>query len=141
LWGVYTHWAGNHSEPCYDNKKQCPGHKRGLPLRWKGYVHVFNQVTRNEEFLEFTPTSAKQLLDQFGESNPLRGNRVQMVRGRGDKARLTLTALTAATVTNPGIILPEPKDPYETLCKLWGITDLVLNEQGRSVIPLNGTEG
>jgi hypothetical protein len=134
LWGCWTHWAGNRSEPCLGDKKTCPGHKRGLPARWKGYLHILDHNNREESFLELTPTAATQLFDQLGTESPLRGNRIQVERMAGDKARMRITVLTAHL---SDVQLPPAKDPYKTLCSLWGVSDVSLEKPGQPTLPLN----
>lgn len=116
LWGCYVHWAGDHSEPCLEDAKKCPGHARGLPVKWKGYLHVMNLHNRRAEFLEFTPFSANQIIDQVDTAQPLRGYRLQCERGKGDKARVKVVVLPCL---NMEVVLPDEIDPYKTLCKLW----------------------
>lgn len=116
LWGCWVHWAGDHSEPCLEDKKKCPGHARGLPVKWKGYLHVINLHNRREEFLEMTPYSANMMLDQVEADVPLRGYRLQCERGKGDKARVKVLVLPCLTEASG---LPQPVDPYKTLCNLW----------------------
>jgi hypothetical protein len=119
LWGVWTHWNGRASEPCYSEKKDCSGCKRGYPKRWKGYLHVWDCFARREAFLELTPQSADHVLCQAG-ADSLRGYRFQFQRGKGDKARLTVTLLPSVQLQN----MPEPKDPYKVLAYLWNIDEL-----------------
>lgn len=116
IWGTWVHWAGSHSEPCYSEKKQCPGCKRGLPKKWKGYLHAFEHEARRHIFFEITPYSANQILDQAGADNPLRGLRLVAVRGKGDKARVRCEVKAA---TQEPDALPAERDPLETLSKLW----------------------
>lgn len=138
LWGCYVHWNGSRSEPCYADKKQCPGHKRGLPLRWKGYLHVVDNHRQTECFLELTPLAADQLIAQVGTGEPLRGQRLSMRRMSGDKARLKVTLLAHHTAVSKAE-LPRAKDPYATLVKLWGIADIGGDYLGGSSIPMSPT--
>lgn len=134
LWGVWTHWAGSKSEPCFQDKKSCSGCKRGLPKRWKGYLHCWDYHDKREVFFELTPLAADAILEQCGEDAPLRGNRIQVVRGAGDKARLKVTVLSAVPRDQ---VLPEAKDPAKTLSKLWGMDDVVAYPQQPTAIPID----
>lgn len=136
LWGCYVHWAGNRSEPCYADKQKCPGHKKGLPIRWKGYIHVIDNHKQKECFLELTPLSADQLLGQIGSGEPLRGQRLSVRRMAGDKARLKVSLLAHHTAVSSAE-LPLAKDPYKTLAKLWGISDIGGDYLGGAAIPMN----
>lgn len=138
LWGCMTHWNGRSTEPCYESKKECPGHKRGLPTRWKGYLHVWDEGKAEECFLELTPVAADNLLAQVMQGEPLRGQRLKVERLKGNKARLRVTLLAHYTALRVGRDLPPPKDPHNTLCKLWGLSDVVVTPMAESVIPLEG---
>lgn len=140
LWGCYTHWNGRCSEPCYEGKGKCPGHKRGLPVRWKGYLHVYDVKRKRQCFLELTPTSADDLLRELGEG-AMRGQRVNIARQQGDKARLSVSVFSAERYTCDVSQLPEPKDPYKTLAKLWGVDDSALEVFPKDSLPISGTAG
>jgi hypothetical protein len=133
LWGVYTHWNGRCSEPCFKDHKKCPGHRRGLPRRWKGYLHASNHVNWEEFFLELTPLAASCLLAQCPKQVPLRGQQLEIVRGKGDRARLAVTVLPSH---GPGVQLPKAKDPYPLLAKLWGIDDSAELFGGETDLPM-----
>lgn len=134
LWGTWTHWNGQCSEPCFVEKKACSGCKRGLPKRWKGYLHCWDYHEKREVFLELTPMAADAVLVQCGEGAPLRRNRIQMARGDGDNTRLKVTILSAVPLD---VLLPEPKDPKKTLEKLWGIDDVAAYPEQPTALPMN----
>lgn len=120
-WGCWTHWVDDHGEPCIEPRKECPGCKRQKPLRWRCYVHVWNIIRQNDEFLELTALVRAQLDDLLPTGEPYRGQRIEVVRGRGDKARMGLVLLPPCEVRGK---LPDAKDPFPTLCKLWGFPHL-----------------
>lgn len=135
LWGCYTHWNGQRSEPCFGDSKSCPGHRRGLPVRWKGYLHVIWTEKREECFLEVTPLAAGDLLNVIGGKDaPMRGVRVQIERGAGNKARLRVTLLPAMPKTDH---LPQSKDPEEILKDLWNRND---DQKKRQDVPAVDSE-
>lgn len=126
LWGCWTHWAGDRSEPCLLPKIGCPGCKRGLPKRWKGYLHIYSHSHNREGFLELTPASAEQLELQCPDQGQYRGLRIDAKRSPGgNRGRLNLSILRRLEETSH---LPPPKDPMKTLNFLWGIHD-ALDEQ------------
>jgi len=135
LWGCYTHWNGRCSEPCFGEKAKCPGHKRGLPVRWKGYLHVWDCRKKRQCFVELTPTSADDLLGQVGDGVILRGMRFVLTRQSGDKARLTVSVLEGERYAVDVGKLPTPKDPFKTLAKLWGIDDSALEPFAKDGLP------
>lgn len=120
LHGCWTHYNGRTTQPCFDGKKQCEGCQRAFPKRWKGYIHCLNQTDATEEFLEVTPLFAKQLESCVGTIGPkMRGNRILVERGRGDKSRLRLELQSHCDVLPSCPALPDPKEPWETLERLW----------------------
>lgn len=134
FWGLFVHWAGNRSEPCFKETKTCPGHRRGLPLKWKGYLYVHDMTKRKMEFLEFPPGAAQQLLDRFPEGHSLRGEVILVRRMSGNQARLQIAVETHKWAGNQGVIPPD-KDPAETLAKLWGLDPSQVNLNGDVDIP------
>lgn len=123
VWEFWVHWAGNRTVPCLKPTKTCPGHRQGLPLKWKGFLYVVNHNARRAEFLEITGGAAKQLEELVGENANLRGKRFTVTRGNGDAARLTFSSLPDWSVFSTAT-LPEDKDPAKTLCKMWGLEDV-----------------
>jgi len=116
--GFWTHWAGSCSEPCTDPVQECVGHQREWPLRWKGYLHCFWQERSEEGFVELTPAARDDILMQLGGEGELRGARVTIARGAGDKTRLKIGIL-ARWKAWAGSEVPPEKDPEPTLLKLW----------------------
>lgn len=119
LWGVWTHWHGEakRSQGCYgDQSDDCEGCKRGLPRRWKGYLHVIHLEAGEECFVEITPVIAQALACQIPRDIPYRGNRLTIKRGAGLKARLEATLLPAERNIE---LLPASKDPEAILKALW----------------------
>lgn len=116
-----VHWDGDHSEPCYLNTKTCPGHKRGLPLRWKGYLHIWHHTRQTEGFIEVTPKGFEQLVELFGAEDNFRGTRMSFKRGNGDKTRLKLVILPPSPLVRE---LPAPKSVLPSLLRMWGLEDV-----------------
>jgi hypothetical protein len=129
-----VHWAGNHTEPCFAETKVCPGHRRGLPLKWKGYLYVADQVLREQQFLELPPLAAKDLLNWFYPQTDLRGQCVIVQRGDGKKARLKIEPQGPWDEESCGP-LAKDKDPIITLCRLWGLDPTQVNLSGQNEVP------
>lgn len=123
IWEFWIHWAGDKSEPCLKNHKECPGHRRGLPRKWRGYIYILSHNSRRMEFLEITPYGAQQLHELCGDLTSLRGKRFAAARGKGDKARVYFSALSDWSDFTTGK-LPEDLDPEKTLLKIWGYDDI-----------------
>jgi hypothetical protein len=120
LWGVWVHWNGRASEPCTgETKIECEGHRRGLPLRQKFYVHAIREDGGKEVFVELTPGAATELLSFFQEGEPLRGYRLECWRSSDTKgARYHCRAFPAKV---PAASLPPELDPEPYLWRLWGV--------------------
>ena len=117
IWGFYCHWTGKDSVPCTGQNQSCNGCVKGLPRRWKGYLHVVDLQSHLEGFLELTPLSATCVNDQTAADFSLRGCRLQVVRGNGGAhSRLRITVLPDLA---GGQGLRESKDPIITLGRLW----------------------
>jgi hypothetical protein len=117
LWGCWTHWSGNESIPCTGENSECYGHARGMPKRWKGFLHCFAADGKTEVFLELTPSAAEQINFQVEKGFDLRGSRLQVTRGQGGKhSRLKVVVLPCPSDRKD---LPLEKDPMLTLGRLW----------------------
>lgn len=119
FWGVWTHWDGHRTEPCLGEGASCPGHKKGYPSRWKGYLHVWLVHQAKEAFLEVTPGLAERIKDVLPQGKPFRGETIIVSRGKGDKARLYADACKLR-VTDTAKLRPE-RDPERVLCYLWNV--------------------
>jgi len=125
-----THWDQKHSQtiPCFTPHEDCDGHRRKLPQRAKGYLHVWRVLTsdagikeRIEGFLEFTPVSANDLCAAVQRSQELRGVAFSVTRLNGAKAHLRVAVFSDFPVKMGE--LPEVKSPYESVMRMWGFLD------------------
>lgn len=124
LEGLWTHWdaARNCSKPCTrgvderGNAIKCPACEDMLPRRWKGYLYCRDHDRKKQCFVELTPASATSLYAQVGEDIDLRGHKLKVQRGKGDKARLLLTALGQFDL---GPVAPPAESVIQTLLALW----------------------
>jgi hypothetical protein len=117
FWGFGTHYNGQCTVPCHEQRKDCEGHKRGWPYRPKFYLYVWVTETRRYEFLEFPPVAAHIFTDSIPPGRTFSGLSVVVKRGKGDKARLSLEFQPDYTGK-----MVEDKDPWPTLAALWSIT-------------------
>lgn len=117
-WGVWTHWNGDRSQPCLQEKGKCGGCALGFPARWKGYLHVLVGRGPEDCFLELTPCAADAVNSALPAGTDLRGYVLRVERGKGRKARLKVSI-------NPGRVdskdLPPAKDPEPVLRTLWNM--------------------
>jgi hypothetical protein len=134
LWGVWTHWFGAKSGPCYRDKKSCDGCKRGFPARWKGFLCCLNLENKHVEFCELTPLAAENLLAQVPKGQSLRGLRLTLERGKGDKARLKCI-ITGVALNQCD--LPKEETPEKTLVALWGTPEIDIRLPASETIKLD----
>jgi hypothetical protein len=128
--GYRTHWdkGAKQTIPCFQPHIDCDGHRRNLPQRWKGYLHVERhrrlddrRVEKEEGFLELTPVAAMDLRNGLGHIADLRGIPFTLTRLNGDKAHLRVAVFLDHVVAVSE--LPPERSPYETLMRIWGFLD------------------
>jgi len=116
VWGVYTHGDG-HTRECFKDRASCELCQRGAPHRWRGYLHAWNAITKQEVFLELTGEAVEELWRQVGKGTSLRGYILRVGRkGAGLRGRIELEA--RPPTGNPDN-MQEERDPEETLRRLW----------------------
>ena len=125
-----THWDQAHKQtiPCFTPHEECEGHRKKLPQRAKGYLHVLfcktvdNRIeSRTEGFLELTPVSASDLAAAVQDAYNLRGVAFSVTRLNGPKAHLRVAVFHDLPVKLAE--LPEPKSPYDSVMRMWGFLD------------------
>jgi len=133
--GQWTHWNGKASEPCYEPKEECNGCRRGLPRRWKGYIHVYTVAEKKEGFVEVTPTAADILKHFLPADASYRGECIMLNRSsNSEKGRLKCSVHAPyANVAS----LPAERDPLETLAKLWKL-DSDVDDEGGTPLKIHG---
>jgi len=137
VWGMITHWTGDRSVPCTDERTEidpssstCQGCQKGWPARWKGFLHAIRCDNRQQFFVELTSTATTLFHDQVPDRKNVRGFRIEITRTRGaDNGRLRVTLLDTGTAN---MRLPDEVDPAATLFKLWKLKKPV---DGSAVIP------
>lgn len=115
--GLWTHWSGSRTEGCRADTPDCPGCRRGLPRRWKGYIHAQDCLSGYTSIVEITPGAARQLLNQRHDLPDLRGLQVRLERTTG-AANGRLNAILVGKHPSPDL-LPIELDPIATLERLW----------------------
>lgn len=120
--GYWTHWLGSCSGPCFKDRSKCPHCKNGMPRRWKGYLYCWLNMVSDSVFIELTPTAAKSIRDRVGPVQSLRGYRMTVTRGNGNKAWLKVDLKSRHQDVSDSI-LPDPISPTKTLMQLWGLSD------------------
>ena len=133
FWLFWVHWAGDHSLPCFQDHKACPGHRQGLPRRVRGYVYGWVAQYKKYEFLELPPSTVEKTQELLMPSENLRGKVLRYKRGNGRKAGIKVSRVGEATGEN-FTRLAADRDPAATLVKLWGLEDLPNNSAAKPSI-------
>lgn len=115
-WGVWTHYDGK-TGPCFRTSEHCVGCARGKKKEWKAYLHCHCLELKQDVILELPRGAALSLRDQLGKDVSLRGNRVQVKKGKGATSGLQVSILTACQNLND---LAAEKDPRPSVWALWG---------------------
>lgn len=116
--GYWTHW-GTRTLPCTLPREECEGCRRQFPQRWKGYIHCLREDRTEEGFLEVTKITRETILEHVGGEKFLRGSRIKVLRGKGDKTTLRVLLLRPWAAEHPDIPLPDEKSPEQTLRALF----------------------
>src|SRR5947207_7704546 len=115
----WTHWSGARTEPCTEPRENCDGCLRQWPQRWKCYLHAIREDCLSEGFLELTSLNRDRIRELLGGDKFLRGARVKVLRGNGDKTELKLMLLRCWAAEHEGEVLPDEMDPESTLRALF----------------------
>lgn len=115
----WTHWSGSRTEPCTEPKAECIGCSRQWPQRWKAYLHVLREDTLAEGFLELTKLNRDTIREHVGGDKFLRGTRLKLLRGKGDKTQLKILLLRSWAAEHGEEPMPSEKNPEETLRSLF----------------------
>ena len=83
-----------------------------------------------EGFLELTKHNRDDILAYVGGASRLRGARVKVLRGKGDKTSLRFMALRSWAAEYPDMEMAAEKDPQETLRALFEFRRTKRDERG-----------
>lgn len=123
--GVWVHWDGIRSLPCIDGPAdQCPGHGRGLPLKWVGYLPAWDPRRQRRVILEVSAHAARTCPALFGpQPSALRGQTVLLRRETTSRRSRIVCELR---ITTPPVTegLPADWDPLPVLAHIWGVRRL-----------------
>lgn len=128
----WTHWSGRRTEPCTEPKEECAGCIGQWPQRWKCYLHCIREDSLTEGFLECTALNRDRVRELVGGDKMLRGSRLKVLRGNGDKTELRLMLLRPWIAEHDGEILPDEQDPEETLRALFSFRRPTAAKEGGS---------
>lgn len=118
--GMWVHYnaASNRSEAHYE--EGCQACTKGIPKRWKGFLHGYISQSKQEVFLELTPSSASAVMAQLDFASQLRGTVLHVKRSPAANGRIAVQV--HSRVPDEKILLRE-KDPRRSIMKLWGIPE------------------
>jgi len=116
FWGLWTHWSGSRTVPCFENHDHCIGGHDEATMRWKGYLHGWSQRKNRVCFCEFTPGAARELLEQVPDRQSLRGLHLIVSRTKTSKGRLHCSI---DGVPLHASRIPPEADPMASLWHMW----------------------
>lgn len=118
--GFPSHWDGRRTVPCNREEQgmHCQGCEEKWGERWRCYLDVVDEKTRDRGFLELTGVGKANLLSCVNGEENLRGSRIQVARGGGDKTRLRFTYLAPGNQREVAT-WPEELDPHDTVLALY----------------------
>lgn len=122
IWGVYTHWNGAATKPCYQDRSFCEGGHSEETLRWRGYLHAWSAKLNRPCFVQLTEECARRLLMQVADGATFRGLTLEVSRTSSKKGRLTANVLTWKSQQSDH--LPPALDPRKSLEHLWRVKPL-----------------
>lgn len=118
VFGQLIHYNGNRSSECTADHKKCFGCGQGWPQDWKGYLHCQDWTQEMAEvFLELTWPACQKLFKQIPERRTLRGTLVKVKKTKGGAKGRYIIEVKERVI--PHDVLPQSKDPLETLRFLW----------------------
>ena len=119
IFGVYQHWTGKRTVPCFKNRDHCPGgHKEGN-RKWRAYVHAWSFKRSEPVFIQLTDEAVNKWYRQISKGLTLRGQIIYVIRSEKDNGRLHVEV-------DPNVH-PDPKrlppevDPLPSLWRMWAI--------------------
>lgn len=127
--GVFFHWTGKASKPCYKNHKLCEGGHDPETMKWRGYLHCWSYERGKPVFLQLTDTAVQQLWLQVSDKSALRGLSIHAARSKADNGRMSVQVDRYGEKGPDN--LPPPLDVKESLLKLWKVpkTNALLNSR------------
>lgn len=118
--GFRSHWNGQLTVECTKEQPEdcCPLCDDGIETRWRGYLDVIVDRNRDRGFLELTAAGSESLILCVNGEDNLRGARIKVFRGQGDKTRMRFAYMSPANVEQLRLV-PEELDPHDTVVKLY----------------------
>lgn len=122
--GFWSHWDGNKTVACVGETPQdCVNCLKRFPLRWKGFLNVWDFSRSCDAFLELTPFAAASIGNQLAKDQSLRGLRISIRRTSDSKRAHLRVELLPAIGADTGRPMHREAEPY--VRELWGCTPRV----------------
>jgi hypothetical protein len=120
LYQCWIHYdpSTRRSQKCTSTGDDCEGHKRGLPMKYRAYLHAHGGRNNEQHFLELTEECARRFLEKVGEDTDLRGLRVKFIRTTKSNGRLFCEVDPYVSPLDPRK-LPTEVCPESSLEWLW----------------------
>lgn len=113
---LWTHHTRGRTVGC--SSPFCPDCDSSVPTRYEAYVGLYGIATKKHAIFAMTLAAVRQILDQVGRIDRLRGLVVEF--GRSSK-RTNSKVLVQATLMYPDTSsLPAPVDLIQHLERIWG---------------------
>jgi hypothetical protein len=91
--GYRFHWSGRRTTACIDPVEECSGCTRGLPVKWKAYLHVGNLAERRQEILEVPESTWRRMSLLACFATHLRGSTLLFKRDGNKRGRISVSEL------------------------------------------------
>lgn len=117
---VWTHYHRGRTVGC--SKPNCPGCKASCPMRYEAYVGLYVPATKFHCILGLTVGAVRQIVDQIGRLDSIRGLMIQAKRA-SKRLNARVVVLTQAICPDMSA-LPPPFEVLEHLERIWGMESL-----------------
>jgi hypothetical protein len=114
--GYRLHWTGRRTVPCIDPVEVCSGCARGLPVKWKAYLHVYHIDARRQEILEIPESTWRKLSHMPCYDNRMRGAVLGFARQQSKRGTIGVWNEVSYLDLGP---MPPAKDILPDLMHFW----------------------
>jgi len=136
---VWTHYFRGHTVGC--SKPACPGCNAKCALKYEAYLGLYNPAKKTHFILVLTVGAVRQIADQIGRLDGLRGLSISMCR---PQKIATGRVVVQCGLIDPSVAqLPAPFEPLDHLARIWGVEHVAtvenLQEEAEKIAFLEST--
>jgi hypothetical protein len=117
LVGIFTHYQGDRTVPCYEEINQCAFCQAGYNPRWKGYLACYAAGPGRKVIGEITAGACRACPDLVDPSCSRRGYRLELMRMGTARNSLVRARLLPPIPNAP---IPDGFPVEDALLHLWG---------------------